>query len=159
MSRTAICLLLALLAPAAMSTPKPHPWPKTKTVPLGEKLHGVEIKDPYRWLEDEHAGDVQEWMKAEDDYARAELAKLPGRDQLAARMKELLYYDALGAPVHHGGRFFYSRKHADKEKTVVYWKQGDKGAEKVLFDPNAWSEDGSKGLHGWSPSYDGKLVA
>jgi prolyl oligopeptidase len=159
MARTAIFLLLVLVVPAAMSTPKPHPWPKTKAVAVSEKLHGVEIKDPYRWLEDEHADDVKAWMKAEDDYARAELGKLPGRDQLAARMKELLYYDALGAPIHQGGRFFYSRKHADKEKTVVYWKQGEKGGEKVLFDPNTWSDDGSKGLHGWSPSYDGKHVA
>src|SRR4051812_48808089 len=159
MSRTGIFLLLALLAPAAMSTPKLRPWPKTKTLSVTEKLHGVEIKDPYRWLEDEHADDVKAWMKAEDDYARGELAKLPGRAELEARMKELLYYDAISAPVHRGNRFFYSRKDATKEKTVVWWKDGMGGADKVLFDPNEWSKDGSKGLHGWFPSYDGKHVA
>src|SRR6476646_9325188 len=104
----------------AMTPPAPpkHAWPETKTGTTVDQLHDVPVKDPYRWLEDEHAADVQAWMKEEDDYARGELAKLPGRAELAARMKELLYYDALGAPVHHGGRYFFSRKHADKEKTI-----------------------------------------
>ncbi|MGE5183386.1 MAG: prolyl oligopeptidase family serine peptidase [Acidobacteriota bacterium] len=151
-------------APAVKSPPPPpaapaHPWPATRTVDVVDHLHGVEVKDPYRWLEDEHAPDVQAWMTAQDDYTRAELAKLPGRDALAARLKELFYFDAVGAPMHYRGRYFWSRKHADKEKTVVYWKQGEHGAEKVLFDPNTWSEDGSKGLHGWWPSEDGKHVA
>jgi prolyl oligopeptidase len=98
-------------------------------------------------------------MDAQDDYARAELAKLPERDALLPRLKELFYYDSIGAPTHRKGRYFYTRKHADKEKTVVYWKQGEKGKEKVLFDPNTWSADGSKGLGGWWPSEDGKLAA
>ena len=142
-------------------TPAPpqHPWPATRQVPVVETVHGVSIRDPYRWLEDEHAPDVQAWMKAQDDYARGELAKLPERAALADRLRQLFYFDAVTAPDHEGGRYFYSRKHADKEKSVVYWKQGDAGTETVLFDPNTWSEDGSKGLHGWWASYDGKHVA
>jgi prolyl oligopeptidase len=152
--------------PAAVDTHPRHPWPSTRKDDIVDTIHGKKIADPYRWLEDENAPEVQAWMKAQDDYTRAELAKLSGRDELATRMKQLLYYDAISAPVHKGGRFFYSRKHADKEKTIVYWKEGQtgnqngkEGTEKVLFDPNTWSEDGSKGLHGWWPSYDGKFVA
>ncbi len=136
-----------------------HPWPSTRTTDVVETIHAKQIHDPYRWLEAETSPEVQAWMKSEDEYARGELAKLPGRDDLAARMKQLLYYDAIGAPIHRGGRFFYSRKHADKEKIVVYWKAGEHGPETVLFDPNTWSEDGSKGLHGWYPSWDGAHVA
>ncbi|HEY1816776.1 MAG TPA: prolyl oligopeptidase family serine peptidase [Kofleriaceae bacterium] len=143
-----------------MSSQTPvHAWPQTRTDDIVETIHGKTIRDPYRWLEDETSPEVQAWMKREDDYTRAELAKLPGRDELAARMKQLLYFDAISAPIHRGGRFFYTRKHADKEKTVVYWKQGETGGEKILFDPNAWSADGSKGLHGWNPSWDGVHVA
>lgn len=140
-------------------TPPKHPWPSTRSDAIVDSVHGKQIADPYRWLEDEHSPEVQAWMKAQDDYTRAELAKLPGRDQLAARLKELFYYDAISAPVHAKGRYFYTRKHADKEKSVVYWKQGEHGTEKVLFDPNTWSTDGTKGLGGWWPSYDGRYVA
>ncbi|MDQ3366364.1 MAG: prolyl oligopeptidase family serine peptidase [Myxococcota bacterium] len=136
-----------------------RPWPSTRAEAITDTLHGVKIGDPYRWLEAEQAPEVQAWMKAQDDYARAELAKLPNRDELAERLKQLFYYDAISAPTHRKGRYFYTRKHADKEKSVVYWKQGEKGAEKVLFDPNTWSTDGSAGLGGWWPSHDGKYVA
>ena len=136
-----------------------HPWPATRTDAIVDTVHDVSLPDPYRWLEDENSPEVQAWMTAQDEYTRAELAKLPGREQLAARLRELFYYDAISAPAHRKGRYFYTRKHADKEKTVVYWKQGETGEERVLFDPNQWSADGTKGLGGWWPTHDGALVA
>jgi prolyl oligopeptidase len=145
-------------APMSAAAPT-HPWPQSRKVDVVDTIQGKQIRDPYRWLEDETAPEVQTWMKSEDEYTRGALAKLPGRDELATRMKQLLYFDAISEPVHRGGRYFYTRKHADKEKTIVYWKQGDAGPEHVLFDPNGWSDDGSKGLHGWWPSWSGTLVA
>ncbi|HEX4456254.1 MAG TPA: prolyl oligopeptidase family serine peptidase [Kofleriaceae bacterium] len=148
---------------AMPSSPTPtHPWPHSRTVDVAETIHGKTIRDPYRWLEDETAPEVQAWMTSEDDYARGVLATLPGRDELATRLTQLFYFDAVGAPTHRHGRYFFTRRHADKEKSIVYWKQGpnDKdGVEHVLFDPNTWSADSSKGLHGWYPSWDGARVA
>ncbi|KAB2901564.1 MAG: S9 family peptidase [Kofleriaceae bacterium] len=152
---------LASLEPAAAATTaaqKP-PYPATRRDAIVDTIHGERVADPYRWLEDETRPEVKAWMEAQDAFARARLTDLPRRDQLAARLKELFYYDAMYAPTHRKGRYFYARKHADKEKTVVYWKLGKGGAEKVLFDPNTWSADGSAGLGGWWPSRDGKYVA
>src|SRR2546423_7213045 len=70
-------------------------YPPSRRVDVKDVLHGIEVNDPYRWLEDEKSPEVQAWMRAQDDYARARLAKLPGRDAIAARLKELLYLDAL----------------------------------------------------------------
>ena len=95
-------------------------YPTTRTDAISETVHGVEVRDPYRWLEHEQAPEVQVWMDSQDHHARAWLAAVPERDRLAARLRELFYYDALGAPAKYGERYFYSRKHADKEKTVVY---------------------------------------
>src|SRR4051794_31209932 len=67
-------------APPPSENPMPtHPWPATKRVDVTETLHGTSIVDPYRWLEDEHAADVQTWMTEQDTYARGELAKLAER--------------------------------------------------------------------------------
>ncbi|WP_081864728.1 prolyl oligopeptidase family serine peptidase [Chondromyces apiculatus] len=134
-------------------------YPATRTVPIRDVLHGVEVADPYRWLEDVKSPEVQAWMKAQDDFTRAQIDALPGREALAARLKELYYIDAVSAPRHRKGRYFYSRRHATKEKSVVYFRDGQKGEEKVLFDPNTWSEDGSVSLGSWHPSWDGKRVA
>ncbi|MBC7974176.1 MAG: S9 family peptidase [Myxococcales bacterium] len=149
---------VATATPSEAPMPK-HPWPATRADEVTDTLHGQAVADPFRWLEDERAPDVQTWMTAQDDFARAELARLPHRAELAARLKELFYFDAVSAPLHRKGRYFYTRKHADKEKTIVYWKQGETGAEQVLFDPNQWSSDGSTGLGTWSPSADGHYVA
>jgi prolyl oligopeptidase len=134
-------------------------YPPTTRRPIKERIHGVEIEDPYRWLEDGRAPEVQAWMAAQDDYARSRLRAIPGRDAIASRLKELLYVDSLGAPMHRGQRYFYTRRHASKEKAVVYWKQGKSGNEKVLLDPNTWTADGSDSLGSWSVSWDGNRVA
>ena len=134
-------------------------YPASRRDEVVDQIHGVAVHDPYRWLEDPSRPEVKDWMMAQDAYARAHLAKLPGRDALAARFAEVFYYDALGAPVHRGGRYFFSRKHKDKEKPIIYWRQGGRGGAQVLLDPNTWSADGSAGLKGWWPSSDGRYVA
>ncbi|MBI3182488.1 MAG: S9 family peptidase [Myxococcales bacterium] len=132
--------------------------PATLAEPLEDVRHGVKLTDPYRWLEDERAPRVQAWMKSQDAYARERLAKLAGRDALLRRYTELYYLESVSVPVKRGGRTFYSRTHKDKEKAVVYWRDGERGHQRVLLDPNAWSEDGTVSLGVWVPSWDGKKV-
>jgi prolyl oligopeptidase len=150
----------ASAAPSAAPAVRPAlAYPASRIEGTSDVLHGLTVPDPYRWLEDAKSAETQAWMKAEDDLARGELKKLPERDAIAARLKELYYVDAISAPHHHGGRYFYTRRLATMEKTIVYWKEGKKGKEQVLLDPNAWSADGSSSLGVWSVSHDGKKVA
>jgi prolyl oligopeptidase len=155
----ALVVLAACSQQTSKPSPSPSPYPETRREHVVDTIHGQRVADPYRWLEDDTRPDVQAWMKAQDELARTRLAALPRRDQLAARLREVMYFDAIGAPAHRNGRYFYTRKHATKEKVVVYWKQGTGGTERVLFDPETWSTDGSAGLGGWWPSRDGRLVA
>jgi prolyl oligopeptidase len=162
-----LTLLLPLLAFLLARSPRARaaetgprtPYPQSRTVDVTDVLHGVPVTDPYRWLEDATSPEVKAWMKAQDDLARQRLASLPGRDGLAARLKELLYIDSVSAPQHRGSRYFFTRRHSNKEKSVVYWREGADGAEKVLFDPNTWSADGSASLGGWQVAWDGTRVA
>ncbi len=137
----------------------PAPYPATRRVEQVDVLHGVPVADPYRWLEDAASDEVKTWAGAEDAFARARLSALPGRDALAARLKELFYVESVGTPRHVGGRWFYPRRDAGKEKSAVYWREGKAGTERVLLDPNTWSADGSASLGVWNVSYDGKRVA
>lgn len=139
--------------------PNANPYPPTRSTDTKDVLFGVPVPDPYRWLEDEKSSEVREWMAAQDRFARERLAALPGRDALAKRLRELLYVDAVSAPLHRGNRYFYSRRHADREKAIIYWREGEHGEERVLIDPNKLSEDGSTSLGVWVPTLDGKTVA
>jgi prolyl oligopeptidase len=133
--------------------------PATRAEDLRENHFGVEVADPYRWLEDEKAPEVKMWMAAEDAAAREFLGALPGRERLVARLKELFYVDAISAPVRRGERFFYTRRHADREKAVAYWQEGRDGEERVLLDPNEMSRERNVSLGVWVPSWDGAHVA
>src|SRR6516165_9607587 len=108
------------LAPAAASS---LAYPPSPAQDVSEQIFGQTVRDPYRWLEDANSPKVQAWMKAQDELARAELAKLPGRDALAARLRELLYVETVTPPIHRGNRFFYTRRRADQEKAIVYFRE------------------------------------
>ncbi|ATB41824.1 prolyl endopeptidase [Cystobacter fuscus] len=134
-------------------------YPPTRTEAVVDTLHGVPVPDPYRWLEDERSPEVQAWMRAQDAFTREHLARVPGRDALRRRFTELFYVESLSAPAVRGERYFYVRTHKDKEKAVLYWREGEKGEERVLLDPNTWSTDGTVSLGLWSPSWDGRKLA
>jgi prolyl oligopeptidase len=151
--------------PPPVATPAPPPppapvrdFPATRRADVVETIQGTQVHDPYRWLEDASKPEVQQWMTAQDTYARERLAKLPLRAALLQRFTETFYFDSTDAPRHRGDRFFFMKKRKDREKAQLYWKQGERGAEKLLIDPETWSSDGSAGLHGWSPSDDGRYV-
>jgi prolyl oligopeptidase len=148
--------------PAPIVEPAKDPLPArltTRRDSVVETMFGTQVADPYRWLEDENSPDVREWMKAHDQEARARLGAIPGRDALAKRFRELYYVEAISAPVRRGSRLFYTRTHADREKAIVYWRDGENGAEKPLLDPNGWSTDGTVSLGYWVPSWDGRRIA
>ncbi len=123
-----------------------------------EPLHGVDVADPYRWLEDGKSEETKAWLAKMDAYARSEIEKMPTRAALEKRLKELSYIESVGAPIYRGGRYFFNWRHKDKEKSILYWRESKTAEPKVLIDPNALSTDGSTSLKGWWPSHDGKLL-
>ncbi len=152
--------LLALTLTACAHCPEAalH-YPPSRTEPIVEQLFGTTVADPYRWLETASSDEVRGWMATQDQLTRAELAKLPGRDALAARLRQLYYVDSISPPHRRGTRFFYVRTHADREKAILYWREGEQSAEHVLIDPNLLSTDGSISLGVWVPSWDGRWLA
>jgi prolyl oligopeptidase len=151
-------LLLTALASPAASAEKPA-YPASRVDDVVENIHGTEVHDPYRWLEDGSSSEVQAWAKNQNAFARNRLDGLAGRDWLSKRLREVSYVDAAGVPQRAGPRLFFTRRTADQEKAVLYWRGDDDGVEHVLVDPNALSADGTTSLGEWVPSYDGRTLA
>lgn len=145
--------------PAALAAQRMLRYPNNRSGSETETLFGTVVKDPYRWLENEHAPAVAAWMNEQDALARAQLKALPERDAIATRLRELMYVDDLSAPAHRGSRYFFTRRSSSQEKAVVYVQEGKSGVERVLLDPNSWSQDGSTSLGDWTISPDGTHVA
>lgn len=122
-----------------------------------EHLHGVEVADPYRWLEDRELPATTAWIEAQNRYTDALLHSLPGRDRLAREVTSLVAVDALGFPVVRGERTFFLRRRPEDNLHILYLRQG--GSDQVLIDPHQLSEDGSLSLSLLAVSHDGDLLA
>ena len=156
-------LMLTLLLPgSALHLPASEApaYPTARRDPLAEKLHGTDVPDPYRWMEEIDSPETRKWVEAQAKLAAEQLSKLPKRATFLKRLRELQEYDKLGVPSLVAGRLFYSRKKGLQNQAVVYWREDKPGAkENVLLDPNGLSADGTIALNSWDLTDDGKVLA
>lgn len=168
MNRFAAILASAVLAAAAEThaaafagVELPAPLPAKLVT---ETHHGVQVPDPYRYLEDVKDPIVAGWMKANADATHAILGKLPGRDKLLARIKELEAASpglTSGTRRVAGGRYFFlKRDPADSQFRLVYRDSPD-GPDRLIFDPSELHKATGTphAIMDFSPSPDGKRIA
>jgi prolyl oligopeptidase len=132
-------------------------YPDAKRLDTVDVIHGREVADPYRWLEDSDDADTQAWSRAQDELAKPYLANLPGRDALADRIRDLLPGD-VSVPALRGDRAFFLRREPAQEHGVFWLRDAD-GTERPLVDPNALSDDATITLDGATVSKEGDRVA
>jgi prolyl oligopeptidase len=135
----------------------PMHYPPARRLDLVEVIHGTEVADPYRWLEDAGSPETQAWSAAQDELARGLLDRLPGREALRGRLRELLAAGLAGVPEVRGGRAFFTRRGPGQEHAVLLVREGD--TERVLIDPSTLSDDDTVTLDGWVPSLEGDRLA
>ena len=68
-----------------------------------DNYHGVNIADPYRWMEDENSVATKTWIAEENKLTRNYLSAIPFRDLIKKRISELYNYTRYGAPFRKGG--------------------------------------------------------
>ena len=133
-------------------------YPPARRLDLVEPIHGHEVADPYRWLEDVAAPETAEWAAAQDALCRATLDSYPGRDHLRSRITQLLGAGMVSAPAWRKGRAFFMRREPAQEHAVLLVRAPD-GTERVLIDPMAVDPAGTTTLDAWQPSKEGALLA
>src|SRR4051794_21468001 len=73
--------------------------PTTERVPVVDRYHGIEVTDPYRWLENTTDSKVLKWVEAQNAWARKQLDQLSRRPRMAKRVAELM--DANSIPTYY----------------------------------------------------------
>ncbi len=154
-----ILLLTALMTALvwAGATDKKQP-PKSRTDNVKEILHGVEVVDPYRWLEDQDSPETRAWIYAQNEYTMSLIGEFSGREKLKQRLTELMKIDVIGMPRAYSGRYFFTKRAADQDLSVIYMRQGLEGEDEVLVDPHTMSEDLRTSVNIQTVSTDGKLL-
>ena len=158
-----IFLCLGLSSNALAQAPPVGAPPATPKHPVTDQYFGVTITDNYRWLENWDDPAVKQWSANQNAYARGYLDSLPDRPAIKKRLRQLAGSGSIAyfSLQFRGGILFARKSQPPKQQPllVALDSNADPASEKIVFDPNAASAEGSIAVDFYVPSLDGKLVA
>jgi prolyl oligopeptidase len=134
-------------------------YPDSKPGDTADDYFGTKVPDPYRWLENDRAPEVEAWVEAQNKVSFAYLDKIPYRQKIKDRLTALYNYPKYSAPARRGDYFFYTKNDGLQNQSVWYRQKGLEGVAEVLLDPNKLSADGTTRLGSVALSKDGKYLA
>ncbi len=109
--------------------------PHSEISEVTDFYHGVEVRDPYRWLEEPDSSRTCDWIKAQSQYARTYFKTLPSRDRIRRRVREFLSLYAYDSLLIAGDRYFFRKRSPDREQACICFRIGPDGDDQVLLDP------------------------
>lgn len=134
-------------------------YPLTNQVEQSDNYHGVNVKDPYRWLENPDSAETKAWVADQNEVTGQYLSSISAREKIQQRLTNLWDYEKYGSPFKRSNRYFYFKNDGLQNQSVLYTLNSLDDEPKVLLDPNKLSEDGTVALSGLSISDDGKWLA
>jgi len=134
-------------------------YPETKKVDHVDTYFGIDVPDPYRWLEDDRSKETGAWVKAQNEVTFSYLNKIPYRDKIKTRLEGLYNYERVYAPKKHGEWNYFYKNDGLQNQNVLYRVKLDGSGEEVFLDPNKFKEDGTISLASTSFTKDGSLIA
>ena len=141
--------------PPAVAAPPP-----TQVEPVTEVLHGVEITDSYRWLEDQNSPRTRQWIEEQIPYTRSYFDAIPGREQIRERVKELLALkEVISEPWNIGDRYVFMKHQGNGEQPAIVVRDGLSGPERILVDPADRGIGESTAVGIVAVSEDGRFLA
>jgi len=141
--------------PPAVAAPPPTP-----VEPVTETLHGVEVTDPYRWLEDQNSPRTRAWLEEQTAYTRAYFDAIRGREQIRERVRELMAFkEVISEPWNVGDRYFFLKRLRDREQPAIVVRKGLFGRETILVDPALRGTGAATSVSIAAISEDGRFLA
>src|SRR5690606_3920805 len=156
---TALCDCQTKNKNEAVKETKQKPYPQTEKYEQKDTYFGVEVEDPYRWLEDDLSDKTKAWVTAQNEVTQDYLGQIPYRDAIKSRLEQLWNFEKFSAPFTEGDYIYWYKNDGLQNQAVLYRKKGESGTEEVFLDPNKFSTDGTTSLAGINFSKDGSLVA
>ncbi len=134
-------------------------YPVTKKVDTVDNYFGTKVPDPYRWLENDTAAEVAEWVKAENKVTFGYLNKIPFRQKMKERLTKLWNFPKQSAPFKKGGKYFCYKNNGLQNQSILYVMNSTSDTGRVLLNPNLLSNDGTVSLTSMDISQDGQILA
>ena len=149
-------IALALIPYFSMAQIK---YPETKKGTQTDNYHGTDVKDPYRWLEDDKSMETAAWVKSQNEVTFDYLSKIPYKKQLQERLEKVFNYPKYSAPSKKHEWFYFYKNDGLQNQSVLYRQKGLEGTPELVMDPNKLSPDGTTRLMQFNLSKDGNYAA
>lgn len=134
-------------------------YPASRRVTQVDVYHGVEVRDPYRWLEDMGSAEVVHWARAQDSLLEAYTAGIPLRKSLESRLLHMQRYDGIRLPLRGGQWYFMSALGTGEVSPVILKRKGLTGHSKPLYDTRRDFDPERNPFISMSPAPNGRHVA
>ena len=136
-------------------------YPPTETIDHTDTYHGIEVHDPYHWLEEDvrESARVKDWVTAQNKVTFGYFKSVPQREPIRERLTELWNFEKYETPFKKSGRYYFSKNDGLQNHFVLYVADTFDGPRRILLNPNTWSKDGTLAFGRTAFSDDGRYVA
>ena len=134
-------------------------YPESKKIYFAEKLHGYEITDSYRWLEDFTSEDSLDWVQRQNKFSEKYLKKNKYKKNISNYLETIWENESISIPYKINDKTFYYFNDGTFQQSKLMIRDCEDCQERVLIDPSTFSEDGTISLGGTSVSNDATLMA
>ena len=155
-----LCLnIFLILIITSCSNQNTSGYPETKKEKFTETIHGYEISDSYRWLEDFTSDDSLDWVKRQNKFTKTFISKNNYKKDIANYLEQIWENESISIPYKEEGKTFYYFNDGSFQQSKLMIKDCDKCDERVLIDPNTFSDDGTISLGGTSVNNSADMIA
>ena len=150
---------VVLLITSCSNEPPEISYPTTKKIDFVETIHGYEIEDQYRWLEDFTSEESKEWVDRQNMFTKKFIGKNKFKKSISKNLSDTWETESISIPYKEKGKTFYYFNDGTWQQSKLMIKDCGDCEARVLLDPNTLSSDGTVSLGGTSVSNDASLLA
>ena len=134
-------------------------YPDSKKIDFSENLHGYEISDSYRWLEDFTSDESIDWIERQNKFTKKYIKKNKYKRGLEDFLNQIWESESISIPYKVEEKTFYYFNDGSFQQSKLMIKDCEACEARVLIDPNKFSKDGTISLGGTSISNDASHMA
>ena len=134
-------------------------YPDSKQIDFNETIHGYQIQDSYRWLEDFTSAESLRWVKKQNKFTKKFIGKNKYKNDIAKYLETIWENESISIPYEVEGKTFYYFNDGSFQQSKLMIKDCNDCDARVLIDPNSFSEDGTISLGGTSINNNADHIA
>ncbi len=134
-------------------------YPKSKKINFVENIYGYEISDSYRWLEDFTSDESINWVKRQNNFTKKYIGKNKFKRDIGEYLEKIWENESISTPYKIEDKTFYYFNDGTFQQSKLMIKDCDECEERILIDPNTFSEDGTISLGSTSVNNNADHIA